>query len=138
MVILHVVISICTYYQLQEGSLIIYCNCKSAFNRLQKHSYGSIKGYLVADFDLLQEASTLLQQLKTNNLVTISWVKGHYNGEEKSVPQTFNETAHHLANHFLHHDMGYYNPSRMVIDPLLQKYQSHMINPPQRQICQEY
>ncbi len=49
--------------------------------------------------------------------MTITWIKGHYRGEKKSTPHILNETAHILANDFLHKDQGYFNPSKVVIDP---------------------
>ncbi len=79
--------------------------------------YGSIKDCLVANFDLLHEGRTLLSRLRSTTTVTLSWVKGHYSGDKKSIPHILNEAAHDLANEFLHKDQGYFKPIREVIDP---------------------
>lgn len=105
--ILHIVFSTSEFHQLLEGNLTIYCDCQSAMNRLQKISYESLRDYLVEDFDLFHEGRTLLNRLKTFTSVTSSW-----------VPHILNDAAHNLANDFLHKDQGYYNPGRVVIDPL--------------------
>jgi phosphoribosyl-AMP cyclohydrolase len=100
--ILHIVLSLCQYHKSFEGSITIYCDCQSAINRLQHTSYGSIKDYLVADYDLLHEGRTLLHRLKSTTNVVLSWVKGHYSGEKKSIQHILNDEAHNLANEFLH------------------------------------
>ncbi len=114
---LHILHSICTFYQITNGAVIIYGDCLSAINKLQKKSYGSLKDYLVANFDLLNDRRILLEKLKTNISVTLHWVKGHSTGNKKSRPQILNDIAHSLAYEFLNKDMGNYNSSTTVIDP---------------------
>ncbi len=127
--ILHIILSVCTYHQLSGGTVIIYCDCQSAINRLQKQSYGSLKDFLVAAFDLLNEGRILLKCLKDTTQVTISWVKGHNNGDVKSMPHLLDKEVHNLANKFLHQNLGYYNPSKTVLDLFL----SYMTIPPSLQ-----
>lgn len=113
----HILISICTFHQTMGGSVTIYGDCPSTVNKLQWKSYGGLNEYLVANFDLLNEGRILFNKLKTMTLVTLYWVKGHYSGKEKSKPRILNDMAHNLANDFLKQDMGYYNPSRTVLEP---------------------
>ncbi len=55
-IILHILLSICHFHGTSERSVMIYCDCKSAINKLpKKQTYGSIKDYLVPDYDLLHE-----------------------------------------------------------------------------------
>lgn len=49
---------------------------------------------------------------------TITLVKGHLDGDEKSITPTFMDTVHNLVSKFLHQDKGYYNRSRTELDPL--------------------
>ncbi len=53
--IFHILLSICKYHGISGGSVIIYCDCKTALNKLQRDTYGDIKDYLVPDYDLLNE-----------------------------------------------------------------------------------
>jgi hypothetical protein len=108
--ILHILISICTFHQTTGGSIIIYGDCLSAIKKLQRKSYGGLNEYSVANFDLLNEGRILFNKLKTMTSVTLSWVKGHYSGTEKSKPHILNDMAHDLANDFLKQDNGNYNP----------------------------
>jgi hypothetical protein len=48
--------------------------------------------------------------------VTLSWVKGHHNGE-KLIQHSLNDEAHSVAYNFITQDQGNYNPSSTVIDP---------------------
>jgi hypothetical protein len=115
--ILHIVLSIYQFHNSLEGNITINCDCQSAINHLQKITYGNIKDYLVADFDLLHEGRTLLPHLRTTTIVTLSWVKGHYTEDKKSIQHSLNKAAHKSANDFLHKDQSYFNPSGVIIDP---------------------
>lgn len=83
---------------------------------MQRKSNGGLNDYLIANFNLLNEGRILLQKLKTVSSVSLSWVKGHYTGNKKSVPHILNKMAHNLANDYLHQDMDYYNPSSIVLE----------------------
>jgi hypothetical protein len=115
--ILHILISICTFHQTTGGSVTIYGDCLSAIKKLQRKSYGGLNEYLVANFDLLNEGRHLFNKLKTMTSVTLSWVKGHYSGTEKSKPHILNDMVHDLANEFLKQDNSDYNPSQTVLEP---------------------
>ncbi len=96
--------------------MTIYCDSKSALNQFLRPNYGSIKDYLVADYDLLNEGRSLYKQLKDFTDISLTWVKGHHSGK-KMIQHKLNEDAHHLAYNFIAKDQGYYNPSTTSIDP---------------------
>ncbi len=108
--ICHILLSVCKFHGISGGSMTIYCDCKSALNQLHRPNYGSIKDYLVPDYDLMNEGHSLYKQLKGLTNANLSWVKGHHNGG-KLVQHPFNDRAHSLAYNFITQDQGYYNPS---------------------------
>ncbi len=115
--ILHILITICTFHSITDGNIIIYGDCLSVINKIQRTTYGHLHDYLIANYDLLNKGRILLSKLKNVILVTVTWVKGHYNGKEKSTPRVRNDIAHNLANDYLHQVMGYFNPSSTVLEP---------------------
>jgi hypothetical protein len=70
--VLHILLAISQFHGFSGGSVTIYCNCKSAINKLQKTTYGSIKDLMVPDYDLLQEGKILLKKIKGIVSVKIS------------------------------------------------------------------
>lgn len=114
--ILHILLPICKFYGATGGSVIIYCNCKSAINKLQNTLYGSIKDFLFPDYDLLNEGCLLLKQLKDVTSVSLSRVKGHYN-REKSINHKLNEESHSLMYNYLTRGQGYFNLRPVAVDP---------------------
>jgi hypothetical protein len=52
---------------------------------LQQVAYGGITKYTVPDFDLLNEGRQLLSKLKETLTISLSWVKGHFTGGNKSI-----------------------------------------------------
>jgi hypothetical protein len=66
----------------------IYCDCKSALNQFLRPNYGSIKDFLVANYDLLNEGHSLYKQLKDLTDISLTWVKGHHSGEKNDTAQT--------------------------------------------------
>lgn len=69
--ILQTLTSICTFHQFTNGTIIVYGDCLSAINKLHK-----IVDYLVANFNLLNEGSILLEKLKTiTSTITFNMAK---------------------------------------------------------------
>jgi hypothetical protein len=91
-------------------------------------SYGNFKDYLVPDFDLLHEGRSLLQSLKSNINVILSWVKGHYSGSDRLLPNILNDAAHDLANKFLKKKQATIPLIEQSLNPPLQRFRCCMIN----------
>jgi hypothetical protein len=115
--LLHVLLCICKYHNLTTGNITLYCDSQSALNKTLKTTDGDIKHHLVANYDLLHEGKTILKELQTTINISLLWIKGHYEGAEKSLPHSLNEVAHNLVHDFLQCDQGAYIPRSKVLEP---------------------
>lgn len=110
--LLHVLLCICN-----TGNITLYCDHQSALNKMLKTTYGDIKHHLVANYDVILEGNTILKELQTTINISLLWIKGHYEGTEKSPLHSLNEVAHNLVHDFLQCDQGAYNPRSKVLEP---------------------
>jgi hypothetical protein len=115
--LLHVLNSVSTYFDVTSGEAIIYCDCLSAIRHLKPRMFGGLKDHLVPDYDLLNEGRNLLAKLSNCCNIKLTWVKGHYQENKKTIEHKLNDTVHDLAYQYLKNTPGLNSSRKQVIDP---------------------
>jgi hypothetical protein len=112
-VTLHIISTICTTYKVMSGSVSIYNDYDKAI-KLILHPGRKFKRFLSDDYDIQQEARTLLSTLNKSITVNLLKVKGHYKGKNKLIQHDLNDKAQKLANSYQSDEV---NPSLSHLIP---------------------
>lgn len=91
----------------------MYCDCIEAINEIIHHDQG-IAQHLLADQDLITK--TIISLLPV--AVTFHWIKGHYQGPDRTLMHDFQDVTHSYAHSFLTRDDPTYKTCQNVIVPL--------------------
>lgn len=95
---LYIVYRICQHYNIEEGSMILYCDNKGALGKAFKDIKPGITPYFTTDHDLIELARALITI--TPVIIGSSWVKGHYTGKERQYQHDLNDTADRIAGDY--------------------------------------
>jgi hypothetical protein len=109
----HIISTISTTYKVMSGSVSIYNDYDKAI-KLILHPGRKFKRFLSDDYDIQQEARTLLSTLNKSITVNLLKVKGHYKGKNKLIQHDLNDKAQKLANSYQSDEV---NPSLSHLIP---------------------
>jgi hypothetical protein len=102
------------YFELTIGSVMLYCDNKSALeNVFDEHPKRGIYPLLARDYDFLGLARQIRQQLPIK--INHAHVKGHYKGNDREVKHDLNDIADDLASQFQHFPPEGYRSRRMPL-----------------------
>jgi len=109
---LYLVYRICQYYNIETGTVRLYCDNKGALTNSFRPIYPGITPYLKTDHDLIEVVRALLAVIPVT--VTHEWVKGHYTGTQRQFQHDLNDEADRVAGKFQLHQF----PQRTMSKPL--------------------
>lgn len=99
-VLLHILHTTCTTYNVTSGSAQIYNDCSKALKHINSPGR-KFKRFLDDDYDLFNEARILLAKLQKCISISLIWIRGHYSGQKRELQHDLNVEAHHQATAFL-------------------------------------
>jgi hypothetical protein len=97
--VLHLLLRLDNYHNIGSAKAIVYCDNLKAIKGVSNQSPLNIKQATSDDYDVFLELKSLQKELQIQTEMT--WVKGHYEGQDQHFKYNLNKIAHKAAVTFL-------------------------------------